>query len=64
MGCIVYGPHWLRTVLPFVVTEDELYTYTNVGLSALLVFDWQGNAKAFTLWNERQAGSTFLISVY
>ena len=21
-------------------------------------FDWQGNAKAFTLWNERQAGST------
>ena len=37
MGCIVYSPHWLRTTLPLVVIEGELYTYTNVGLSALYI---------------------------
>lgn len=38
-----------------------------MGFSALLVFDWQGNAKVFTLWNERQDWlhvSYFCISNY
>ena len=35
MECIVYSIHRLRTVLPLVVIEGELYTYTNVGLSTL-----------------------------
>ena len=41
--------------------KGYLYTYTYVGLSALLVSDWQGNAKAYESWNEWQTGSTFFI---
>ena len=35
MRCIIYSPHWLRTILLFVVKSAFLYTYTGVGLSAL-----------------------------
>ena len=45
----------------FVGREGELYTYIGVGLSALLVSDKKGNAKAFLSWNERQTGSTFFV---
>ena len=37
MRCIIYSPHWLRMCLAFVGREGRLYTYTGVGLSALLV---------------------------
>ena len=37
MRCIIYSPHCLRTALPFVGREGELYSYTGVGLSELLV---------------------------
>lgn len=38
--------------------------YIGVGLSALLVSDRQGNAKALIAWNERQTGSTFFMYIY
>ena len=34
------------------------------GAFGIARFDRQGNARAFTTWNEQQAGSTFFISVY
>ena len=37
MGCIIDSHHWLRSDLSSVVKEDDLYIYTGVGLSALLV---------------------------
>ena len=36
-GCIVYSPNWLRLHFAFVAKKGYLYTYTYVGLSALLV---------------------------
>ena len=50
----------------FVVRCQEcfLYTYTGVGLSALLVSTDKGNAKAYESWSERQTGSTFFRFVY
>ena len=36
-GCIVYSPYWLRSHFAFVAKKGYLYTYTYVGLSALLV---------------------------
>ena len=38
--------------------EYFLYTYTGVGLSALLVSDEQGNAKALTSGTSDRTGST------
>lgn len=38
-GCIVYSPNWLRLHFAFVAKKGYLYTYTYVGLSALLVSD-------------------------
>ena len=35
-GCIVYSPYWLRLHFAFVAKEGYLYTYTYVGLSALI----------------------------
>ena len=37
MRCIIYSPYWLRMYLAFVSRKGRLYTYTGVGLSALLV---------------------------
>ena len=34
MRCIIYSPHWLRTILSFVVWVHSIY-FTGVGLSAL-----------------------------
>ena len=36
-GCIVYSPNCLRLHFAFVAKKGYLYTYTYVGLSALLV---------------------------
>ena len=58
MRCIIYSPHWLRTILSFGCQESILYTYTGVGLSALLVSDEQGNAKALTSGTGDRTGST------
>ena len=44
--------------------KGYLYTYTYVGLSALLVSTDKGNAKAYESWSERQTGSTFFRFVY
>ena len=48
MRCIIYSPLCLRTVLPFVGREGELYIYTGVGLSGVARFDKLGNARAST----------------
>ena len=37
MRCIIYSSHCLRMFYTFVGRESRLYTYTGVGLSALLV---------------------------
>lgn len=42
---------------------DTLYIHLR-GAFSVARFDNLGNAKAFTPWNEHQAGSTFFISVY
>ena len=41
--------------------ECFLYTYTGVGLSALLVSDEQGNAKALIAWDGQQTGSALFL---
>ncbi len=43
--------------------ECFLYTYTGVGLSALLVSDEQGNAKALTSGTSDRTDSTLLSYV-
>ena len=55
MGCIVYSPHWLRTALPLVVKEGELYTQA----FDVARFDNPGNAKALTSGTSDRTGSTF-----
>ncbi len=51
MGCIVYSPYWFRTVILFVVIGGIIYLHQR-GAFGVARFDWQGNAKAFTLWDE------------
>lgn len=48
---------WLNMLGIFV---GILYIYISVGLSALLVSNNPGNAKALIAWNGQQVGSTFL----
>ena len=43
--------------------ECFLYTYTGVGLSALLVSDEQGNAKTLTSGTSDRTGSTFFVYI-
>ena len=44
---------WLGRVAGIVRCQEcFLYIYTGVGAFGVARFDWQGNAKAFTLWNE------------
>ena len=58
MWCIIYTS-MASDVNAFVGREGRLYTYTGVGLSALLVSDEQGNAKALTSGTSDRIGSTF-----
>ena len=44
--------------------EYFLYTYTGVRLSALLVSDEQGNAKALTSGTSDRTGSTLFMYIY
>ena len=43
----------------FVGREGRLYTYTSVGLSALLVSTDRAMRRPSHPWNEQQTGSTF-----
>ena len=43
MRCIVYSPHWLWTILSFVVKSDFYMRTRGVGLLALLVSTSIGN---------------------
>ena len=58
-GMYYIQPSLASDVFALVGREGELYTYIDVGLSALLVLTDRGNAKAYRLWNEQQIGSTF-----
>ena len=59
-------PHEVYYILSSLASDDFivccyeciLYTYTGVGLSALLVSDEQGNAKALTSGTSDRTGST------
>ena len=53
-------PHEVYYIQPSLASDGSivrcqecfLYIYTGVGAFGVARFDWQGNAKAFTLWNE------------
>lgn len=51
MRCIIYSPHWLRTILLFVVKSAFIYLHWR-GAFGVARFDLQGNAKAYRSWNE------------
>ena len=62
MGCIIYSPQWLRTFLCSLVGRVDYILTLAWGFRRCIGvarFDRQGNAKAFTSWNEQQTGSTF-----
>ena len=59
MRCIVYSCHWFRSVLPFVAKVGELYTYTGVGLSALLVSTTWAMPEPLLRGTSDRTGSTF-----
>ena len=54
MGCIIDSHHWLRSIFSSVVKEDDLYIYTGVGLSALLVSTDMSNTNGMVRkWQEQ-----------
>ena len=59
MGCIVYSPHWLQTILSYIAKMGELYTYIIRGAFGVARFDNPGNAKALTSGTSDRTGSTF-----
>ena len=61
-GCIIYSPHWLRT-LWFVGREGELYTHSR-GAFSIARFDNLGNAKALTSGTSSRLAPRFLFFVY
>lgn len=46
-----------------MVLQGDIYIHRR-GAFSVARFDNPGNAKAFTAWNEHQAGSTFFICMY
>ncbi|UKI43934.1 MAG: hypothetical protein L6U16_13455 [Porphyromonadaceae bacterium] len=54
MRCNLYTTPLASIGSSVVAFLGILYTYIGVGLSALLVSDNQGNAKAFMAWNGQQ----------
>ena len=60
MRCIIYSPHWLRTVLLFVV-KSAFYIFTLAwGLSALLVSTGRAMRRPLHCGTSDRTGSTFL----
>lgn len=53
MRCIIYSPHWLRTI-PLFVVKSAFYILTLAWGFGVARFDLSGNAKAFLSWNEQQ----------
>lgn len=51
MGCIVYSPHWFRTVPPFVVTEEN-YILTLTWGFRRCSFRQSGQCEGLNKWNE------------
>ena len=46
-----------------MVLHGDIYIHRR-GAFSVARFDNPGNAKAFTAWNEHQAGSTFFVCMY
>ena len=61
MRCIIYSHQWLRTTLAFVVMGAFLYTYTSVGLSALLVSTTWAMPEPLLRGTSDRTGSTFFV---
>ena len=60
MRCIIYSPLCLRAVLPFVGREGELYSYTGVGLSELLVSTYRAMRRPIDRGTSDRTGSALL----
>ena len=60
MGCIVYSPHWLQTILSYIAKMGELYTYIIRGAFGVARFDNPGNAKALTRGTSDRLAPRFL----
>ena len=61
MRCIIYSPHWLRTVLLFVV-KSAFYIFTLAwGLSALLVSTGRAMRRPLHCGTSDRTGSTFCM---
>ena len=60
LGCFIQTFVIRIATLVWSVGMQGWYIYIGVGLSALLGFDNQGNARAFTSWTGHRTGSTFL----
>ena len=61
MWCIIYSSHCLRMFYTFVGRESRLYTYTGVGLSALLVSTCRAMRRPFYRGTSDRTGSTLFI---
>ena len=65
-------PHEVYYIQPSLASDGSivrcqecfLYIYTGVGAFGVARFDWQGNAKAFTLWNEWQDWLHVFMYIY
>ena len=63
MRCIIYSPHWLRTVLLFVV-KSAFYIFTLAwGLSALLVSTGRAMRRPLHCGTSDRTGSTFFVYI-
>ena len=57
MRCIIYSSHCLRMFYTFVGRESRLYTYTGVGLSALLVSTYRAMRRPIDRGTSDRTGS-------
>ena len=55
----MYSHHWLWVILSSVVKEGDLYIYTGVGLSALLVSTIRAMRRPLWRGTSDRTGSTF-----
>ena len=63
MRCIIYSSHCLRMFYTFVGREGRLYTYTGVGLSALLVSTYRAMRRPIDRGTSDRTGSA-LFHIY
>ena len=52
MGCIVYSPHGLQTILSYIAKMGELYTYIIRGAFGVVSFRQSGQCEGLNTWDE------------